>query len=84
MNNLNLNINEKEVLNFSEFLSYTGFSKGYAYKLTSLCKIPHSKPSGKLIFFKKSDVDSWLMRNPVKTTKQIQADADTYCTLNKI
>ncbi|MCX6154921.1 MAG: helix-turn-helix domain-containing protein [Candidatus Kapabacteria bacterium] len=55
---------EKEMLSFKEFLTYTGYSKHQAYKLTSTGRIKHFKPTGKVIFFKKSDVDEFLQTNP--------------------
>ena len=33
------------------------------YKLTKAGKVPHYKPSGKLLFFSKRELDGWLCRN---------------------
>ena len=55
---------KKEVLTLDEACRYTGISRSYMYKLTSLEKIPHSKPSGKMIYFDRKKLDSWLLRNP--------------------
>lgn len=54
----------KEVLTLDEACLYTGISRSYMYKLTSAEKIPHSKPSGKMIYFDRKKLDSWLLRNP--------------------
>ena len=54
----------KEVLTLDEACRYTGISRSYMYKLTSLEKIPHSKPSGKMIYFDRKKLDFWLLRNP--------------------
>ena len=54
----------KEVLTLDEACQYTGISRSYMYKLTSLEKIPHSKPNGKMIYFDRKKLDSWLLRNP--------------------
>ena len=42
---------------------YLGISKSFLYKLTYSNKITHSKPSGKLIYFQKSDLDKWAFGN---------------------
>ena len=54
----------KEVLTLEEACLYTGISRSYMYKLTCFEKIPHSKPSGKMIYFERKKLNSWLLRNP--------------------
>ncbi|RIJ48764.1 DNA-binding protein [Maribellus luteus] len=54
---------QKEILTPTELAEYTGFSKSYIYKLTHLREIPFYCPRGKLIFFKRSEIDSWLLQN---------------------
>ena len=71
---------EKTILNLSELSEYTGISKSYLYKLTHLGKIPFSKPFGKLIFFDKIDVDSWLLSNKQTTCTELDIQASTYAT----
>ena len=53
----------KDVLTMEEACAYTGISRGYMYKLTALEKIPHSKPAGKMIYFERKKLNSWLLRN---------------------
>ncbi|MBT4399541.1 MAG: helix-turn-helix domain-containing protein [Bacteroidetes bacterium] len=52
---------QKTVLSFSETAEYTGLSKSYLYKLTSAGVIPHYKPTGKMLYFKKTEIDEWLV-----------------------
>lgn len=40
----------KDTLNFKEACRYTGLSDSQLYKLTKTGKVPHYKPSGKLLF----------------------------------
>ena len=47
-------------------------SRSYLYKLTSQQLIPHYKPRGKKIFFLKSELQQWLLSNPVKTIDEIE------------
>ncbi|MFC4220083.1 helix-turn-helix domain-containing protein [Flagellimonas marina] len=58
-----LMIANKEVLTFDEACDYTGISRSYLYKLTAAGQIPHSKPNGKLIFFEREKIVSWLLQN---------------------
>lgn len=73
----------KTVLTLHEAAEYTGLSKSYLYKLTSSGLIPHSKPNGKQCYFSKNELDTWLLRNQVKTSAEIEAEAATYVTLQK-
>lgn len=68
-------ITQKEVLTLDEAAMYTGLSKTYLYKLTASRKIPCWKPHGKMLYFKRSELDAWMLQNPVKTEEQLEAEA---------
>ena len=70
-------------LTFVEAADYLGLSKSYLYKLTCSNKIPHYKPQGKRLYFAKSELDSWLLRNPVKTEAEVEQEADDYIVNGK-
>jgi Helix-turn-helix domain len=74
---------QKNVLTFEEGCNYCDFTTSHGYKLTSLRKIPFSKPDGKKIFFCREDLEKWLLRNPVKTQEEIDMEASTFVTLNR-
>ncbi len=76
-------ISQKNVLTFDEVAQFTGLSKSHLYKLTSTGKIPHFKPNGKIIYFERAQIESWLLQNPIKTADVIDRDAVSYVTLNK-
>ena len=76
-------LSQKTVFNFTETANYTGLSTSYLYKLTSAKKIPFYKPMGKLTYFKKVEVDEWLLQNRSTTSSEIEDKAITYVTLNK-
>jgi len=76
-------IAHKQVLTFSEWCYYCGFSESYGYKLTSQGKAPGmSKPNGKMLYFSKEITDNWLLSNPLKTGEAIEKEAASYVTLN--
>jgi excisionase family DNA binding protein len=66
------NIALKNVFTLDDFCSYTGYSKSWAYKLTSGRKVPYYQPEGKAIYFKREDVEAFLLRNPIKSKKQLE------------
>ena len=53
-------------LNFKEACTYLGYAPSYLYKLTYRNVIPHYKPTGKMIFFSKNEVDQWIFRSNSK------------------
>ena len=73
---------QKKTFNVSDLAEYTGFSRSYIYKLTHRREIPYYCPSGKLIFFKRSEIDTWLLRNKRKSKEEIEKEAQLH--LSKI
>ncbi len=49
-------------LTFKEACAYLGYAPSYLYKLTYRKVIPHYKPTGKMIFFFKNELDEWIFR----------------------
>lgn len=67
----------KEVLTFDEACEYIGISESLLYKLTSAKEIPHFKPRGKMLYFKRAEIDEWLLQNKVSTIGAVtQADVE--------
>jgi excisionase family DNA binding protein len=73
---------QKNVLTFDETSHFTGLSKSFLYKLTSTRRVPHYKPHGKVIYFDRSQVEAWLLQNPIKTADTIEKEACSYVILN--
>lgn len=65
----------KPILTFEEGCQYTGLSKSWMYKLTSTGKIPFYKPEGRKIYFKKSDLEDWMLRNRQSSNAEIERKA---------
>jgi len=72
------NLVRKDVLNFNETCDYLELSQSHLYKLTSTGTIPHYKPNGKKIYFKRSEVDEWLLRNRTASSEEIENRATDY------
>ena len=50
-------------LTFKEACTYLGYAPSYLYKLTYKNVIPHYKPTGKMIFFSKNEIDEWIFKS---------------------
>ena len=68
----------KNVLCFDDVALLTGLSKSHLYKLTCTRQIPHYKPSGKLIFFDRTEVEAWMKQNKVLTQVEAEQQAVAY------
>ena len=80
-NSLSENLN-KEIFNFNDACEFLDYSKSYLYKLTYSRQIEHYKPNGKKLYFKRTDLEAWLLRNRIKTASEIEQEAINY-TLKK-
>jgi len=65
----------KNILTVDEVINYTGFSQKQIYKLTSTRAIPHYKPSGRKLFFKKDEIDKWITQGRVKTQTELRDES---------
>ena len=70
----------KKVLTFEEACSYMGISESLLYKLTAAKEVPHYKPRGKMLYFDKEELDSWLLQNkePYKSVNKANRFTHSY------
>ena len=62
----------KEALNMEEVVLLTGLSKRTIYKLVWAQKIPYYKdPIGKMLHFKKSEIEGWLLHHRTPTAAEL-------------
>lgn len=74
---------DKTFLNLKELTGYTGMSSSQIYKLTAGRKIPFYRPTGKLMFFKKTEIDEWISKNRFSTEEEIRENADSFIKNHK-
>ena len=77
------NLLQKEVLNLNEAGTYLNISASHMYKLTSQKQIPHFCPQGKKLYFKRVELDHWLLRNRQDSSNEIETMAANYLLTNK-
>lgn len=68
----------KEVLTSDEVARYMGISKSYLYKLTMRREIPHYKPTGKVCYFNRREIEEWLQSNRVATDSELDQRAQVH------
>lgn len=68
---------QKSVLTFKEAALFMGLSSSYLYKLTSRGQIPHYKPSGKMIYFNREELEAWLQKGRKQTVEEIDSITST-------
>lgn len=73
----------KNVLTLEDVALITGYSKGHIYRLTSEQGIPHYKPNGRNLFFKKDEIEDWLLQNRISTIEEINSKATTHTATKK-
>jgi len=62
-------------LNFVQAAQYLGFSHSYLYKLTSRKIIPCHRPTGKMLFFSKTELDEWVFSNSKGKVQKSKEDS---------
>ena len=72
----------KEALDVDDIMSMTGLSKSRIYALVNERLIPHYKSRGR-IYFKKSEIEDWMLQNRVPTQAEVNSQAETYTTINR-
>ena len=65
----------RETLTFDQAYRYLNISASQLYKLRHAGAIAAYKPGGKLLFFKRTDLDAWMMSRRIKTSKELRSEA---------
>lgn len=70
---------ENKILTIENVAEMLGVSKSYVYKLTSKRILPHYKPMGKVVYFKREEIEDWIFRNRMTTDEELEMQAVNYC-----
>lgn len=76
-------IQQKEMLNVQELSEYIGMSTSSIYKLVYNNIIPFYKPNGKILYFDREEINTWLRQNKSQSITQIQQQALDYSLKNR-
>jgi len=85
MNDLEAKVNsllalQSNAINVDGLAALTGWTRQHIYKLTSGGKLPYYKPNGKTIYFKKEEVEAFLLSNRQDSNDEIEAKANDFLT----
>lgn len=56
---------QKQVLTFHEACDYCGYLPSYLYRLTRSKAIPFYRPNWWKMYFRRTELDKWLLRNRI-------------------
>jgi excisionase family DNA binding protein len=70
-------ISTKEAFNVEEAAMFLGLSASRIRHLVWEKGIPHYK-SGSKVFFRKSELEGWMLRDRIPTTEEIEQEAYSY------
>ena len=68
----------KEILTLDEGAEYLNLSKSALYKMTSKKEISFYNPGGKKIYFKKSELENWILCSKSNSIKEIDDEICSY------
>lgn len=66
----------KEVLTLEEAARFMGVTKSSLYKMTHEHTIPYYKPNGKMVYFEKTELLTWIRRNAIASKAQVSEEAN--------
>ena len=76
-------LRSKEVLTMEECALLTGMSVNNLYRHTSERTIPFYKPMGGKIYFRKEEIERWMLRGRQATKDEVESEASTRAFLTK-
>jgi len=72
------NMLQKDVLDIEEASKYLKVTQDKMYRFTSTNTLPIYKPNGRKIFFKRSELDEWLVRNKIHSKDELESKTDDF------
>lgn len=61
----------KRMLSVKDVALLTGFAESYVRKLVQESKLPYYRPMGKMIFFDRDEIDSFLRTNRIPSAQEL-------------
>ena len=72
------NLYRKRLLTIEQAATVSGVSKSYIQKLVASKKLSHSKPTGKLIFIHRRDLEKFLSQNYIASNDEVESNVSDY------
>ncbi|NRD18597.1 helix-turn-helix domain-containing protein [Winogradskyella eckloniae] len=71
-------IQQKEFLTVKETAIFLGLSESRIHKITAKKEISYCKPGGKVIYFRRVDLEQWILSGRVASTNDVDDELDSY------
>lgn len=68
----------KEILTLEEAADFLSLSKSAIYKLTSKKEISFYNPGGKKIFFKRTELENWVLSSKSSSIDEVNDEITSY------
>lgn len=69
-----IKIIHKPILSVEDLSIYLDLSPEYIRKMTHNREIPHYKPNGKKLYFRKEEIDDWVLSSRVMTSEELRKE----------
>ncbi len=77
-------LGSKEVLNVDDVATMLGVSKDRVYHMVSSRDLPCYKRGNRSVFFKKKEIEEWMLEDKQESNDEIRAKAVSYCFTNPL
>ena len=77
------NMLQKDVLNTKEASKYLMMTESNLYHLTSTSSIPYYKPNNRHLYFKRTELDAWMLQNKSDDINETDKKAFDYINSHK-
>ena len=77
-----MNKSNEEILSLKEAAEFLKITESCMYKKTSSKQIPHYIPGGKKIYFKKSELENWILSHKVDSISESDSEITNYLSRN--
>lgn len=71
-------LSKEEIISLSEAAKFLNVSKSCIYKITSQKQIPHYVPGGKKIYFRKEDLENWILKSKVDSVMETESITENF------
>jgi excisionase family DNA binding protein len=68
----------KEILSLEEAAQYLHLSKSCLYKMTSRKEVNYYVPGGKRIYFRRSELETWILNSRVSSVNELETNMEVY------
>jgi len=68
----------KEILSLEEAAQYLQLSKSCLYKMTSRKEVNYYVPGGKRIYFRRSELETWILNSRVNSVNDLETNMEVY------